>query len=191
MGVLYRLKRVLKTFLKGIGLFKIFPNGASIRVAEDFRIGLYPSITVSKNSTIHINDNVEMRRYCNIIVEENAELIIEDNVFFNNYCSINCHERIRIGAGTIIGEGVKLYDHNHRYKTVPKLEISKDEFTKAEINVGRNCWIGSNVVILKGVTIGDNVIIGANCLIFKSIASNSIVRSKSELLINDITQGNG
>ncbi|MGY4384240.1 acetyltransferase-like isoleucine patch superfamily enzyme [Pedobacter sp. UYP24] len=191
MGILFRLKRVLKILLKKLGLFRVFPNGSSIHIAEDFRIGLYPSITVSNKSTVVISSNVEMRRYCNVIVEENAQLIIEENVFLNNYCSINCHDRIRIGSNTIIGEGVKFYDHNHKYTLNPSLDIFKDQFTKAEINIGSNCWIGSNVIILKGVIIGDNVIVGANCLIFKSIASNSIVRSKSELLINDITEGNG
>ena len=38
----------------------------------------------------------------------------------------------------------------------------------------KNCWIGANVVILKGVTIGDNVIIGAGAVIHKDIPSNSI-----------------
>jgi acetyltransferase-like isoleucine patch superfamily enzyme len=132
-----------------------------------------------------------MRRYCNIIVEPNAHLTIEKDVFFNNYCSINCQISIRIGFNTIIGEGVKLYDHNHKYNVLPIFKISKDQFMTSAINIGSNCWIGSNVVILKGVTIGDNVIIGANCLIYKSIPENSIVRSKSEVLINEIVKGNG
>jgi len=191
MGILSWSKRYLKTALKKSGFFRVFPSGEFISVSEDFRIGLYPSITVSSKSVINIGKNVEMRRYCNVIVEENAHLIIENDVFFNNYCSVNCQEKIRIGSNTIIGEGVKIYDHNHRYNVIPKFEISKDKFTKAAIDIGSNCWIGSNVVILKGVMIGDNVIVGANCLIYKSIPANSIVRSKCELLANEITQGNG
>lgn len=190
MGLLSWSKQSLKNILKKFGFFSNFPGGEFINVARDFRIGLYPSFTVSNKAIINIECNVEMRRYCNVIVEDNAHLIIGNDVFFNNYCSINCQSRIKIGSNTIIGEGVKLYDHNHKYTVIPKFEISKDQFTKAAIDIGSNCWIGSNVVILKGVTIGDNVIIGANCLIYKSIPQNSIVRSKSEVLINEITQGN-
>jgi acetyltransferase-like isoleucine patch superfamily enzyme len=191
MRILNQSKQFIKAVLKKGGFFKVFPRGQSINIAKDFKIGLYPSITVSNKAIINIGSRVEMRRYCNVIVEENAELFIEENVFFNNYCSINCQKKISIGFNTIIGEGVKIYDHNHKYTVIPKFEISKDQFTTAEINIGDNCWIGSNVVILKGVTIGDNVIIGANCLIYKSIPDNSIVRSKSEVLVNEITQGNG
>ena len=190
MGIISRSKQSLKTVLKKFGFLRGFPKGEFVNVAQDFRIGLYPSVTISPKSIIDIDRNVEMRRYCNIIVEDNAHLLIEKNVFFNNYCSVNCQERIRIGANTILGEGVKLYDHNHKYSVIPKFEISKDQFTRSAIDIGSNCWIGSNVVVLKGVTIGDNVIVGANCLIYKSIPHNSIVRSKSEVLINEITQGN-
>lgn len=191
MGILNWSKRHLKAGLKKSGFFRAFPAGEFIKVSEDFRIGSYPSITISPKAVIDIGQNVEMRRYCNVIVEEKARLVIEQDVFFNNYCSINCQENIRIGSNTIIGEGVKIYDHNHKYNVIPKFEISKDKFTKAAIDIGSNCWIGSNAVILKGVIIGDNVIVGANCLIYKSIPANSIVRSKSELLTNEITKGNG
>ena len=29
------------------------------------------------------------------------------------------------------------------------------------VTIGRNCWLGANVVVLPGVTIGDNVVVGA------------------------------
>ena len=53
----------------------------------------------------------------------------------------------------------------------------------ASIHIGRDCWIGANTVILRGVTIGDNVIIGANCLIHQDIPSNSIVTHSETLTI--------
>jgi acetyltransferase-like isoleucine patch superfamily enzyme len=110
-------------------------------------------------------------------------LTISDNVFFNNHCSISCLGKVEIGEGTFFGEGVKMYDHNHKY------EFRKDglypfpnEFTVGEIKIGRNCWLASNVTILSNVTIGDNVIVGAGCLIYKSVPSNTIVMRKEELI---------
>ena len=55
-------------------------------------------------------------------------------------------ERIEIGSGTMMGEGVRFYDHDHIY-TAEKIE--KWQWTSAPIIVGRDCWIGSNVTILK------------------------------------------
>ena len=89
---------------------------------------------------------------------------------------------ITIGKNTLFGEGVKLYDHNHKYhfNELKELKISRDEYKIGDITIGANCWIGSNVTILNNVEIGDNVIIGANNLIYKSIPSNTIVKAKFE-----------
>lgn len=127
------------------------------------------------------------RNFCFFLVYSDASLIINQNVFFNNGCSINCLEKIEVGENSIFGEGVKIYDHNHKYhyNTDGILKIERNEFTTAPIKIGRNCWIGSNVTILKGVDIGDNVIIGAGCLVYKSVPANSIVKSN---LSNSITQ---
>lgn len=135
---------------------------------------------------ISIGENFNVRDYCNFLVFPNAELVIGNRVFFNNYCSINCLEKISIGDDTLIGEGVKFYDHNHSIETDNSVKFSKAEFSKAPILIGKNCWIASNVTILKGVTIGDNCIIGAGCTIHKSIPQNSIVKNQQNLIIETI-----
>lgn len=42
------------------------------------------------------------------------------------------------------------------------------------IKIGNNVFIGTRVIILRGVTIGDNVIIGAASLVTKDIPSNCV-----------------
>ena len=89
-------------------------------------------------------------------------------------------DNIFIDENTLIGEGVKFYDHNHKYNSI---EVSHKEFSTAPIVIGKGCWLGANVVILKGVTIGDNVIIGAGCVIHKDVPANSIIVNKQEQII--------
>ncbi|WP_306460486.1 DapH/DapD/GlmU-related protein, partial [Streptococcus pneumoniae] len=62
-------------------------------------------------------------------------------------------------------------------------KIENLQWTTAPIRVGRDCWIGSNVTILKGVTIGDNTIIRAGCLIRNDIPSNSVVYNNGNLFV--------
>ena len=126
-----------------------------------------------------VGTNVICRNFENFHVSS-GKVILHDGVFINNSCSFNCMERIEIGAGTMMGEGVRFYDHDHIY-TAEKIE--KWQWTTAPIRVGRDCWIGSNVTILKGVTIGDNTIIGAGCLIRNDIPSNSVVYQDRNLII--------
>lgn len=130
-------------------------------------------------------EEVSFRDNCKIRIRKNGQLSIGKKVFFNSGCSINCMERVEIGAYTQFGEGVKIYDHNHKFNENQTL-IKDQGYTVAPVHIGENCWIGSNVIILKGVTIGDNVVIGANCLVYEDIPPNSLVRNESRLIVEPI-----
>lgn len=158
-----------------------FPN-FKVKGTFDFKNDIF--INLSNNSSVLINGHISFRNYCSIQTFEEGLLIINDNVFFNNYCSINCVQKITIGKNSIFGEGVKIYDHNHQYKDKTEL-IKYQSFSTGEIIIEDNCWIGSNVTILKGVRIGKNCVIGANNLIYKSVPENSIVLDNSDKQIKE------
>ena len=77
----------------------------------------------------------------------NGLISIGDNVFFNRDCSINSHKHIEIGDDCIFGENVKIYDHNHVFNRINQL-IRNQGYTNENVIIGKNCWIGSNVIIL-------------------------------------------
>lgn len=135
------------------------------------------SVTPSK---LIIGKNVTFRKGFSLMIDKHGEVVIGSDVFFNNYCSLNANECITIGNGTIFGENVKVYDHNHCYNN-PNVPIKKQGFTVSPVSIGKHCWIASNVVILKGVTIGDNCVIGAGCIVYKDVAAGSVVVNKQEL----------
>lgn len=77
---------------------------------------------------------------------------------------------LRIGAHCSISAGVQIYTHD----TVERsLSGGKAPIVQAPTHIGSNCYIGPNVVIVKGVSIGDGVVIGANSLVLKDIPSGS------------------
>ncbi|MDY6024641.1 acyltransferase [Bergeyella zoohelcum] len=129
---------------------------------------------------VTIGEKLELRNHCSIRVGKDATLSIGNNVFMNNGCSVNCLEKIEIGENTLFGEGVKLYDHNHEYSSE---KVERKKFKKAPIKIGKNCWLGSNVVVLKGVTIGDNSTIGANVTVYKDIPAHSMIINRQELIV--------
>ncbi len=128
-----------------------------------------------------VGTNVICRNFENFHVSS-GKLILHDGVFINNSCSFNCMERIEIDSGTMMGEGVRFYDHDHIYTAET---IEKWQWITAPIKVGKDCWIGSNVTILKGVTIGDNTVIGAGCLVRKDIPANSVVYNDGNLIVKE------
>ena len=62
---------------------------------------------------LEFGTKVTYRKGFSLIIGNKGEVKIGDKVFFNNYCSLNALESITIGKGTIFGENVKVYDHNH------------------------------------------------------------------------------
>lgn len=143
-------------------------------------IGDFHHVELSDDSKLSIGHNVKFRSFTSLEVGSEAVLELSDGVFFNDHCSVRIHNRLSVGQDTMFGDGVRIFDNNHKYSGY---SVSKTSFNTAPISIGRDCWIGANTVILKGVTIGDNVIIGANCLIYQDIPSNSIVRCSEKLEI--------
>ncbi|PTM26756.1 acyltransferase [Limosilactobacillus reuteri] len=134
------------------------------------------------NNRIIFNSGFRSRGRFHFFLEKNAKVILGKNIFLNRDFSASIVESLIIGDNCIFGENVKIYDQNHIFKDKDK-PIAQQGFNVKNVCIGRNCWIASNVTILKGVTIGDNVIIGANCLIYKDIPSNSIVTLNESLNI--------
>ena len=143
--------------------------------------GTWNVFQIDNKADLIVGSNVICRNFENFHVSS-GKLVLNDGVFINNSCSFNCMERIEVGAGTMMGEGVRFYDHDHVY-TAEKIE--KWQCTTAPIRVGRDCWIGSNVTLLKGVTIGDNTIIGAGCLVRKDVPANSVVYNDGNVLVKE------
>lgn len=127
------------------------------------------------NACLDLN-NISSRKNLSIIICD-GEVSIGNNCFFNNYCSINCLDKVTIGKGTIFGESIKIYDHDHLVGD--DYLVNKNRFVTAPVSIGENCWIGSNVTILKGVHISDRVIIGANAVVHKSIVEAGIYVNKN------------
>lgn len=170
------LAKLILKFLKTANLKELSKHqNTNIKIGNfcDFKFyNGYKNISFGKD--INVRDN------CHFLVGKNASLKIENNVFFNNNCSINCLDSIEIGENTLFGESVKLYDHNHEYHAKPSFVVEHQKFTLGAIKIGKNCWLGSNVIVLKGVTIGDNTIIGAGCVVHKDVPANSTIVNNQE-----------
>ncbi len=131
---------------------------------------------------IHIGKGFSCRSRFNILIDKKGKVIIKEGCFFNNDCSITSLERIEIGNDCMFGENVKIYDHNHKYDDINCL-IKQQGFTVAPVFIGNNCWIGSNVCILKGAKIGNNCVIGAGTVIAGEVLDNTIIYSNRNYVI--------
>ncbi len=102
-------------------------------------------------------------------------VFVGDNCFFNSLLA-----KVKIGNYTMIANEVLFITGNHRYDIIGKrmIEVTNKEKRKRDdldVVVEDDVWIGSRVIILKGVTIGRGSIVGAGAVVTKSIPPYSIV----------------
>lgn len=104
-----------------------------------------------------------------------ARITLGDGVFINHQCSLwaGPASRIRVGAGTILGPYVHINSTNHRFdrRDVP---ILAQGYNQADIEIGKDVWIGSHSVVLAGARIGDGAVIGANSVVKGEIPAFSV-----------------
>jgi acetyltransferase-like isoleucine patch superfamily enzyme len=131
-------------------------------------------VEIGKNSTLILGKMVRVHSGSKIKVRKNAKLVLESGVKINYNCIIACHKDIKVGAGTQFGPSVYLYDHDHDYKA----GLEKNKFLLDSIEIGKNCWIGANTVILRGTKIGDNSVVGAGCVLKGEFPANSVIVQK-------------
>ena len=143
-------------------------------------MGLNSKLSIHSDSYVAIGSHFISDGRFVVVTSENAKLTIGSNVYFNEDGMISCKGKISIGNGFKFGPNVKIFDNNHRFDAVNGVS---DEHRYGEIQIGENCWIGSNVVILKGTKIGKNCVVGAGCVVNREIPEGSIVTQGRDLVI--------
>ncbi len=121
-------------------------------------------------------------------VSEGAELVIGDRVSVNYQTTISVAKSVRIGDDTMIAGNVQIYD-NVSHPLSPARRLRHDSFTldeAAPVVIGRNCWIGNQAIIMRGVTIGDNSVVAASSVVTKSVPPNTLVGGNPARVIKSI-----
>ena len=78
---------------------------------------------------------------------------------------------LSIGDHCSISAGVQIYTHD----TVRwALSGGRAEYERAPVRIGSNCYIGSQTVIAKGVTIGDRCVVGACSFVNRDLPPDTV-----------------
>ena len=102
------------------------------------------------------------------------QIWIEDNVCINQNFHCTCASSIKIGEGTSITANCGVFDIIHPYQDVSINPRIAKILTKP-VEIGKNCLIGMNSVVMPGVKLGNHVIVGANSTITEGVYGDNIV----------------
>jgi acetyltransferase-like isoleucine patch superfamily enzyme len=90
-----------------------------------------------------------------------------------SYVGSNCciYPKVFIGRYTMLAQNVQIIGGDHDYQKIGTPIIFSGREEIKETILGRDIWIGANVIIMTGIKIGDGSIIASGSVVTKDIPS--------------------
>ena len=182
-GLWYRLfmKRVKGLFL--VGKKVQITHGRHISCGRNVKFEDFSEIHGLCSDGLVFGDNVTISRGVMIRPSSyyggdlGSGMTMGDHSSIGPYGYIGCSGKITIGSNVMFGPKCSLFAENHVFSDTEST-IKSQGVKQKGIIIEDDCWIGSNVVILDGVTVGKGSVIGAGTLITKDVPPGSIVMDK-------------
>ena len=164
-GFVFRLRYL--TNLRG-AVRRLWYTGLGMKVGNGT---VLPKLYVSWPHQVSIGRNcrLEHNSYYKFdgVWQSGPSIRIGDNVFIGAACEFNIKESVQIGDDSLIAAGCKFIDHDHG-KAIG-LAMKDQPCTVNGIIIGKDVWLGYNVVVLKGVVIGDGAIVAAGAIVTRPV----------------------
>lgn len=106
-------------------------------------------------------------------------ICIGDHVNVGEHCHIGAVSEVLIGDHVLMGSKVYITDHHHGTTSPEDLAIrpvDRKLYSKGNVVIEDNVFIGDNAVIMPGVTVGRNSVVAANTVVTKCVPPFSVVR---------------
>jgi acetyltransferase-like isoleucine patch superfamily enzyme len=101
-----------------------------------------------------------------------GDVIIGDYTRIGLHCTII--GPVTIGSHVHLAQGITVTALNHNFADTNK-RIDQQGITTKTVCIGDDVWIGTNAVVLPGVTIGSHVVVAAGAVVTKDVPDNCVV----------------
>jgi len=105
---------------------------------------------------------------------EGPAIIVGDSCFIGRRNFFTAGSQIILGDYALTGVDCHFLGANHSFADPLKPYVISEVPTEEPIMIGTNCWLGSSVIVLRGVRIGYGSIIGAGAVVTRDIPPFSI-----------------
>jgi acetyltransferase-like isoleucine patch superfamily enzyme len=152
-------------------------------IGHDVVVGKGTRIRVLNGATLEIGARTVIEPHCLIVSE--GTLTIGPDGFIGTGSTIVACGTIAIGSDALIAGNVTIRDQDHR-TAAPDTPYRLQGFVMRPVTIGSNVWLGTNAVVLKGVTIGDGAVVAAAAVVSRDVAGRSIVAGIPARLLRTI-----
>lgn len=148
-------------------------NGNLSRIFRSIPNFLWPLKTLLLKASVKHGVNFKVGP--NVVLYNYKYISIGDNVFIGDRCTFGGNVPITIGNNVMFGPEVMIRGGDHNISVVGKpMAKVKTGGVNLPIIIENDIWVGTRVIILKGVKIGEGTVIGAGSLITKQIPPYTI-----------------
>ena len=131
---------------------------------QDRRLELLKAMCAECGDGTHVETPLHANNGC-------RRVHLGKGIYVNAFMSFVDDGEIRIGDYCMFGPSVTIATAGH--PILPELREQHYVYCQP-VTIGRNVWVGANVVIMPGVTIGDNTVIGAGSVVTRDIPANVV-----------------
>lgn len=182
------IRKVKGLFL--VGKHVTVTHGSHIRCGKNVKFEDYSEIHGLCSEGLAFGDNVTIGRGVMIRpssyygIDMGKGLVMGDHSSIGPHGYVGCSGKITIGSNVMIGPKCSLFAENHVFDC--KDTTIKEQGVKQKgITIEDDCWIGSNTIILDGVTIGKGSVIAAGSVISKDVPAYSVLIQKRSTEIRE------
>ncbi|HZF00694.1 MAG TPA: acyltransferase [Methylomirabilota bacterium] len=180
------LRTAQKTWTSLVSFFRLLlPRCLGLRTGGGVRVGRGINWPLGNLRNIEIGEIVSLGKngWFYIPLQNRAARIhIGAGTAIGDNFTISCNESICIGKNCLMSYRISILDHDH----VTGLGINPvtSEITKGEpVEIGDNTFVGTGVVIMRGVKIGKNCVINANSVVMRSFEDNCIINGSPAKIV--------
>ena len=83
-------------------------------------------------------------------------MVVGEGCYLNTNCRLVAAEHVELGAHTMLGPNVCVFDHDHVFDA----EGVHGQIVSAPIAIGERCWLGAHALVTKGVIVADRICVG-------------------------------
>ena len=148
-------------------------------------INLGADVEIDPSSSINnvvIGDRVKIAKRCSIYGGPDNQLELGSDSYVGMNSILNgFRAKLKIGKNVSIAQNVNIMVDSGPNASPAMQRIFPIE--EGPVQIGDNCWLGANVIIMPNVNLGDYCIVAANSYVKKSFPEFSIIGGNPAKLI--------